>query len=370
MFTKPFPFKLALISSLISSVAFAVPTPPNIIVNSKHANVVSYWTPERMRAATPMDLPQADLNSVTKLSEKELMEKYANLKPQRTEAAPPTVNVQPQNTQLFQPILKNTKSSPRDAGSLKEQFSSSQLVPVSADQTYPYSTVGRLFFTTPNGDKTCSGAVIANRIVLTAGHCLHNGNNSSTGWYSNFMFIPAYHNGTAPFSQWTNATSIVTTVWYSGGGKVPNASDIAMLEMQDLTIGGAAKTIGSVVGKLGTQTLSTIPNHAHMLGYPDNLDNGQLMHQVTAQSALAVAPNNAEYGSDMNLGAGGGPWVQNFGVASVGQTGGTNPGRNLVIGVTSYGYNNTTTLANGSSILDATFTSMYNFVCGLQTGNC
>jgi hypothetical protein len=94
------------------------------------------------------------------------------------------------------------------------------------------------------------------------------------------------------------------------------------------------------------------------------------MHQVTAQSALAVAPNNAEYGSDMASGVGGGPWIQNFGVLSVGQTGGTNPGHNYVVGVTSYGYVGTTYLANGSSILDANFSQIYKYMCILQAGNC
>ena len=133
---------------------------------------------------------------------------------------------------------------------------------------------------------------------------------------------------------------------------------------------GVVVKIADLVGKLGYKTLSTIPNHAHLLGYPGNLDNGNRMHQVTAESAVAVDPNNAEYGSDMSTGAGGGPWIQNFGPASVGQTGGTNSARNLLIGVTSYGFNNTTSLGNGSPILDSGFTSVYNYVCGQVAGNC
>ncbi len=368
MFTKS--FKLAVISSLISSVTFANPTSPKIIINPNTTDVATYWTAERMRDATPMDLPQANPQRVVELSTKELMAKFGDLKPQLTDAAPPTAHIQPVNHYLFMPRLPVASHSLHNAGTLKEQFSSSQLVPLTADQVYPYSTVGKLFFTTPSGNKTCSASVIANRLILTAGHCVHNGNGSASGYYTNWTFVPAYHNGNAPFSTWTVSAFVASAPWYSGGGTVPNASDLAILQVNDQTIGGTVQSIGSVVGKLGTQTLSTIPNHAHMLGFPGNLDSGQLMHQVTAQSALAVAPNNAEYGSNMSTGAGGGPWIQNFGVASAGETGGTNPGRNLVIGVTSYGYNNTTSLGNGSSILDSNFTTIYNSMCSNEAGNC
>jgi len=184
------------------------------------------------------------------------------------------------------------------------------------------------------------------------------------------MFIPAYREGGAPFGQWTFQYTAVTSGWQQSNGVVPNAADYGMLTMHDQVMNGKTVSIGQVVGKLGYKTNATAPNHAHLLGYPGNLDNGQLMHEVTAQSAQAVAPNNVEYGSDMNVGSGGGPWIQNFGNASAGQTGGTNSGRNLVIGLSSYGYNDTTTLAEGSPILDAGFVSMYNALCSLQAGNC
>ncbi len=367
---KSFPFKLAVISALISSAAFANPTAPKVLITQNPAAVAAYWTAERMRDATPMDLPQANPQHVVKLSTKELMEKWGDSKPQIIEAAPPTVDIQPLNHFLFKPRVPAAGKSPQDAGSLGEQFSSSQLIPQTADQVFPYRTVGKLFFTTPSGNKTCSASVIANRLVLTAGHCVHSGNGSASGYYSNWTFVPAYHNGTAPYSTWTVSAFVASAPWYSGGGTVPNASDLAILEIKDQAINGVVRHISSVIGKLGLHTLATIPNHAHMLGYPGNLDSGQLMHQVIAQSAMAVAPNNVEYGSDMSTGAGGGPWVQNFGVASAGETGGTNTARNFVIGVTSYGYNNTTTLANGSSILDTNFLSIYNSMCAHQAGNC
>jgi hypothetical protein len=323
-----------------------------------------------MQNAQPMDLPQVDPKNVKKLSLSELKSQFKG-DPIAKDGAPPSIEMTPDMHPLFQPIMDVSEKPSFDVGTLNEQFTSAQLTPTTAVTTYPYRAVGKLFFTTPSGNKTCSAAVIAPRIVLTAGHCVHNGNGAASGWYTNFMFVPAFNNGAAPYLSWNASYISTTNGWFTGGGTVPNAADWGMLEMADQAVSGTTTQIGNAVGWLGFLTLSTIPNHATMLGYPVAFDSGQLMHQVLAQSAQAVAPNNAESGSDMNLGAGGGPWIQNFGTASTGQNGGKNATRNRVVGVTSYGYNDTTSLGNGSSILDNTnFIGLYNYVCGLQTGNC
>lgn len=371
MYLKSLPITIALSSFISSSVVMAGADPQQMIlkVNSDPQATIAYWTPERMNQATSMDLPQSNSYAVRKISTEELLQKQKGLKSETHLGAPPSIQVAPDTHQLFKPIAPKLANN-LDAGTLNEQFSSQQLLPLSADLSYPYTTVGKLFFTTPTGNKTCSAAVIAKRVIVTAAHCMHNGNGSSSGWYSNWMFAPAYRDGTTPYQMWAFNGGGVFSSWVNGGGTVPSQWDVAVITLADQSVNGTVTNIGSVVGVLGYKTLSTIPNHAHLLGYPGNLDGGQKMHQVTAQSAVAVAPNNAEYGSDMSIGAGGGPWIQNFGPASAGQTGGTNAGRNLLIGVTSYGFNDTTSLGNGSVILDANFTTLYNFACGLASGNC
>ena len=220
------------------------------------------------------------------------------------------------------------------------------------------------------GDFVCSASVIRPRVVLTAGHCVHSGSGSESGFYTNFLFVPAFRDGNAPYKTWDWSFAAVTSTWANGGGTVPNAADYAMLEIKDQVVGDTAQRIGNITGYLGYQTLSLIPNHSHLLRYPCNLDRCQKMHQVTSQSARSVSPNNAEYGSDMLGGSSGGPWVQNFGAYAAGQTGGLNSGLNRVVGVTSYGYINTAIRAQGSSIFDERFISLLDTVCGHQTGNC
>ena len=45
----------------------------------------------------------------------------------------------------------------------------------------------------------CSASVIAARLVLTSGNCVHNGLNGQAGFFNNFVFIPAFRDGNVPF---------------------------------------------------------------------------------------------------------------------------------------------------------------------------
>jgi len=62
----------------------------------------------------------------------------------------------------------------------------------------------------------------------------------------------------------------VTGTWATGNGGVPNAADYGMLELVDNNVSGVLTKIGSITGYLGYQTLSLMPNHTNMLGYPCN----------------------------------------------------------------------------------------------------
>ncbi|WP_238584105.1 trypsin-like serine peptidase [Legionella tucsonensis] len=333
-------------------------------------SILDYWTPERLMNAKEMPYPQVNPSEVEEI-DRDLLNSE---EPQEQEGAPPEEDIKLDEMSLIPENLLNQKVGGQtffDRGTSGYNFTSSRLNPITADLTYPYRTVGKLFFTVPGmGNYVCSAAVINRRIILTAGHCVHSGRNGISGYYTNFLFVPAFRDGRAPLRAWSWRYVLTTTAWSTGGGIVPNAADYAMIEANDIVINGIATRVGSLAGYIGWRTSSLIPNHVHLLGYPCNLDSCQKMHQVTAQSARAVAPNNVEYGSDMAGGSSGGPWVQNFGGVAAGQTGGLNPARNAIVGVTSYGYTDTRIKLQGSSILDSRFVSLLNSMCAHRSGNC
>src|SRR5262249_3494443 len=64
--------------------------------------------------------------------------------------------------------------------------------------TYPYITVGKLFFRQNGGSYVASASSIGNNGIWTAGHCVHAGDNKPSGWSTNMVFIPGYRDNVAP----------------------------------------------------------------------------------------------------------------------------------------------------------------------------
>jgi V8-like Glu-specific endopeptidase len=246
-------------------------------------------------------------------------------------------------------------------GSTGAYFTSQPLVPVTADLTYPYRTVGLLFFHIPGkGDFFCSAAVVRKRLIVTAGQCVHAGK-ANPGFYEDFLFVPAYRDGVAPYGIWEWEYVVVNTAWSQGGGGLPNAADYALIELQDELVGGVLRKVGDIVGFLGYIVKKLRPNHATILAYTSVFDGAEKMHQVAAKDFRAAAANNVEYGSDMRAGSAGGPLIQDFGGSAA---------KVKWIGCLSYFTSATGPKVQGASIPDNRFTSLLTQACNHRAGNC
>lgn len=290
-----------------------------------------------------------------------------------SDGSPPLVKVTPDGAaRLYSEALALQAAAgdpaPVDRGTSGADYTLSAMVPDTQANalTYPHVTHGKLYFSTPNGTSYCSAAVIQYRIIATAGHCVSNGNGQ---FYSNFRFVPATWNGSAPLQTWNWRYLATTATWHFGGGGVPNAADYAMIELEDRFISGSVKRIGQVTGWLGWQTGSCRDNHTHKNGYPANVFGGQRLSLGSSNTHRNVAPFNCEYGTSQTFGVSGGPWVQNFGsVGGIPPQG--NSGRNRVVAVSSYTYLPTSIGLLGASELDGRWVAVRNTVCAHRAGNC
>jgi V8-like Glu-specific endopeptidase len=243
--------------------------------------------------------------------------------------------------------------------------------PYSADRAYPYITVGKLFFTADGRPAFCSASVIQHRIVVTAAHCVHTG--FRTGhYYANWMFVPAYRDGTAPLGVWNWTALAITTTWLNEGAQPYSSADYAMFEFADQRVNGTLRSLGDLTGWLGWQTLSLHDNHTTKLGYACNLDFCDKMQQITSMGIADIVEQNVLAGGDARNGFDGSPWIQNFQVLQAGGGTGANSGSNRVVGVTSHitapnPYNQQTL---SSSTPDGRWIAVLNAMCGIHAGNC
>lgn len=253
-------------------------------------------------------------------------------------------------------------------GTLGRHFTSTRTFPNSSDTTYPTRTVGKLYFRDPatNLNYVCSGSMIKRGVVLTSGHCIHNGVNR---FYTDFVFVPGLRNAVRPYGTWSNwVQGRTTTEWVTGGGGVPNVADWATIVFGPNASG---YHIGAYTGWLGYTTNFCSGKHLSTLGYPQNLDSGLQMQKSDSQSTSYGSLNNCTWGTDMRGGSSGGPIVLNLEVVSANSSPApleNNPNR--VVSTVSWGYTSTAPHVQGGSILSSTFLTLLNNTCAANPTAC
>ena len=305
-------------SQLSAAVNAAAPLTFNLsqgTTEAQAAETLAYWTSARLASAQPM-LPLANPKAVAVEAAAQGSGASVSLPGKR-----PTMAVGADAAaRLYDPAQVRIQSEDdsvesQAVGSLGAYYTSARVNQPGLETIYPNRTVGKLFFTgNTGGNFVCSASVLRQRIVLTAGHCVHRGSGGTAGFHRNFLFVPALRDGSAPLFTWTPRRVGTTSQWAISNGVVPNAADFGMLEMNDR----GTTRIGILTGFLGYRTISLSRNHTTKLGYPCNIDACNKMQQVTSQHLRNTSPNNVEYGSNARGGSSGGPWVQNYGIQGVG----------------------------------------------------
>jgi V8-like Glu-specific endopeptidase len=223
------------------------------------------------------------------------------------------------------------------------------LDPGQTNAHWPYRAAGKLFFKEAGKNYECTASLIGPGLVVTAAHCV--ADNQKNLMFSDWVFVPGYHKGTAPFGKWDAAKAYVLAEYPQGKFCEPDMAvcrdDVAILVLKSKLDSAnkpyfPGKHTGWLAFVSGPQpfTKSGLA-HVTQLGYPGCLDDGELMQRNDAQALISKGNrNNTIYGSLMCGGSSGGPVVSNFGIKPelTDTINGAASEPNVVIGVTSWGY--------------------------------
>lgn len=283
--------------------------------------------------------------------------------------------------QLVAPIdLSQTGVQPQEFGSSNQPYTTSQVNAYgnNTQYYYPFRAAGKLFFNIGSATYLCSASLIKPGVVVTAAHCV--ANFGQRQFYSNWVFVPAYSNGSAPYGTWNGASATVMTSYYDGTDPCAVAGVVCQ---DDVAVIVLAPQGGSYAGNsagwygYGWNGYSYNPSGLALidqLGYPVALDSGVYMERNESQGFVSASnSNNTIIGSLMTGGSSGGPWLVNLGMPpTLSGTGfGNAASHNVVVGVTSWGYTDTTVKQQGASpFTSGNIVTLVNTVCGSTPAAC
>ncbi|NUR84449.1 MAG: peptidase [Nonomuraea sp.] len=246
---------------------------------SEQKAVLSYWTPQKMEAAKPLDAPQPKRN----------LRMAVGGPGEPTDGtpwtAPPTT---PGGNPRPVPQSANSGGSPWSGGGAVVK------------------TTGRIFFTYQGRNASCSGDAVtsANKsVVLTAGHCVK----LDGAYHTNWVFVPGYNNGQRPYGTWAASKLLTTPQWNSSEDINFDVAAAVVAPLQ-------GKTLTDVVGGQGVAFNQGRKVQMHAFGYPaaDPYDGSKLIYCAGKTFDDFLMSKDHGLTCNMTGGSSGGPWFQNF----------------------------------------------------------
>lgn len=247
---------------------------------------------------------------------------------------------------------------------------------------FPFRAAGKLFFQESGGTYVCSASLIKRGLVVTAAHCVADFGQST--FYTGHQFMPGYYvaNGTgyAPYGIWTADKIWVLTSYYNGTDPCYVSGVVCQDDVAVIALSAKSSTLpGTSTGWFGygynsygfinKTTLIT------QLGYPVALDNGGIMERTDSLGYMNKSYSyNTIIGSQQTGGSSGGPWLINLGIpATITGTASTGlvPKANVVVGVTSWGYTDTSVQEQGASpFLKSNIGTLVTTACTARPAVC
>jgi len=272
---------------------------------AKHA--VDYWTPQRMLSATAVDTPAASAAVPSRA------EQAAQARGTPGRANP----VQPN------PVAQLASGVPTAPVGVDAPTISA----VSNGQTWtsgglPSTAIGVAFFTNDAGEpKYCTASALASdagNAVLTAGHCVINASNGrwynwnyQTNTWGDWIFVPGYNYGSAPFGLWYANQLWTVPQYISSGGD--SRYDIGAAVMN---VNYYGYHLQDVVGSEGIEWNWPLSQYNWVFGYPQDgapsFDGQRLIFCHGQTYSYPFLPFWEVINCNQGHGSSGGPWLDDF----------------------------------------------------------
>ncbi|MEP6463235.1 MAG: peptidase [Frankiaceae bacterium] len=261
----------------------------------------AYWTSNRMRGARSLDtaVSAAQARTLAQAAATVARGTPGRSAPQAATAKAGTAQVGSAQAGSAQVARNTLKSGPGFGATAAGWYG--------APTSPPATTSGRIFFTGNDGlGYSCSGSTVnssGKNLVFTAGHCVHPGGTGT--WFSNWVFVPRYTNGSAPYGTWSSRQLWSWTLWTQNGNR---AYDIGVAVMN--TLGG--QHIVNIVGGQGLEWNYPLEQYVYQFGYPARSPfNGGTLQYCSGWTYNDGG--NEGINCNMTEGASGGPWLARFG---------------------------------------------------------
>ncbi|HEY3868092.1 MAG TPA: hypothetical protein VGM10_07065 [Actinocrinis sp.] len=216
---------------------------------------LAYWTPQRLRNARSGGLlaPKGEAAQASH--------------PAAAQPAPATA------VHTVAPVEGKEKA---HKASVKASVSAAGAA-VSPDLGTVYVTpaIGKVFFSVGGGDYACSASSVnssSGELVITAGHCVYSVGDQS--WVSNFVYIPAYANGNAPYGTWSGVEFSTFSGFISSGDDTLDTGYVA--------VSGPGNLVATVGGMGIEAGYSSFSDPLFTMGYPSGSPENQAYCYATA----------------------------------------------------------------------------------------
>lgn len=169
-------------------------------------------------------------------------------------------------------------------------------------------TTGKVFFTLSGTDYQCSGSSVKAKnkdLVLTAGHCLNEGPGA---FATNFVFIPAYRDGAAPYGKFPARRLTTTKQWQRNGNL---NYDVGLAVVSRLR----GVHLATRVGSQGIAFNQPRGRLMYSFGYPAASPyDGTSIAWCHGTVTDDTEGDSSDQGMDCNMtgGSSGGPWYLNY----------------------------------------------------------